>query len=124
MAMVVGIGFGSRQVEAKTGSSHAPEAFTLPAELERQIPDFAVLFGRIENYGLPTGWRFRWGPTKAYGHITDVPEERAYDGTRPVFVESVIEGFKPNQTYHYRLIAFNAAGKSVGRDRTFHTPSR
>jgi hypothetical protein len=124
IAMVVGTGFGPRQVEAKTGRSHAPEAFTLPTELDPLLPDFVVLPGRIKNYGLPTGWRFKWGPTTAYGHLTEVPEERAYNGNRPVFVESVIEGFKANQTYHYRLIAFNAAGKSVGQDRTFHTPPR
>jgi len=56
--------------------------------------------------------------------LTEIPEERAYNGNRPVGVESPIAGLKANQTYHYRLIAFNAAGKSVGRDRTFHTPPR
>jgi phosphodiesterase/alkaline phosphatase D-like protein len=38
---------------------------------------------------------------------------------RPVAV--ILKGLRPNATYHYRLIAINAAGASRGRDRTFRT---
>lgn len=86
-------------------------------------PDSALAFAFIKTHGRPTGWRFQWGRTKKYGHITEKPEERAYDGTFPVEVEGLLEPLSPETTYHYRVVAYNAGGRSVGRDRTFRTPA-
>jgi hypothetical protein len=103
------------------GSGHKP-----PIASTRSVfaePDGALAFAFIKTHGLPTGWRFQWGPTKRYGHITEPPEELAYDGKFPVEVEGLLEPLSPQTTYHYRVVAYNATGKSVGRDRTFRTPA-
>jgi hypothetical protein len=92
--------------------------------LDPRFPEAAEVFGFVENHALPTYCRFEWGRTKVYGHITEVPEENAYNGKYPVGCEKLIEPLKPNTTYHYRLLAINAGGKSFGKDRTFHTRRR
>jgi phosphodiesterase/alkaline phosphatase D-like protein len=106
------------------GRSRAPEAYTAGVEQTTQLPGTATLLGRVQNHGLPTSWRFKWGSTETYGHITEAPEERAFDGGEPVGVESGIEGLRPGRTYHYRLVAVTSAGKSIGEDRTFRAVPR
>jgi hypothetical protein len=78
-----------------------------------------VFQGNIYDHGTPTRFRFQWGRTKAYGHIAHKTRQER-DGGR-LFVEGEIV-MRPDTTYHYRLIAFNAGGRSVGQDYFFHTP--
>jgi hypothetical protein len=42
-------------------------------------------------------------------------------GTRGVSVSSPIEGLQPLTVYHYRLVAVNSAGATIGGDRTLLT---
>src|SRR4029450_8518564 len=42
-------------------------------------------------------------------------------GTGPVNVSRSLTRLKPRTTYHFRLVATNAAGTIVGSDRTFTT---
>jgi hypothetical protein len=42
-------------------------------------------------------------------------------GTTPVEVSAPIVGLSPNTIYHYRIVASNAGGSSVGADQTFTT---
>ena len=103
------------------GRSRAPTAYTGEAD---QLPGFAELYGRVENHGLVTGWRFKWGHTEAYGHITEAPVEPAFNGPEPVEVDSPIDGLRPGTIYHYRLVAVTSAGKSIGKDRKFRAVPR
>jgi hypothetical protein len=120
-------GLGAFAAEA-TGASAQPSAKRHPPPVVslREIyvePDVGLAFAYIQTHGLPTGWQFEWGRTKRYGHTTEKPEERAYDGKFPVEVEGLLEPLSPKTTYHFRVIAYNAGGMSVSRDGTFRTPA-
>jgi hypothetical protein len=79
----------------------------------------ARLAGSADPQGIATSARFEYGPTTAYGTgtgATDVGSGRA-----PVNVIATLAGLTPGTTYHYRLVATNAAGTTHGPDRTFTT---
>ena len=112
---------------ADTVASHrlqAPEATTKGGVFVEDFYDGVLLFGVIKTHGIPTHYRFQYGRTKAYGHRAYVGEDAyGYDGKFPVEVEGLTNYLSPDTTYHFRMIVWNKAGKSVSRDRTFHTPS-
>jgi hypothetical protein len=79
----------------------------------------ATLHGTVNPNGEETSYHFRYGLTRHYGHAT--APTSAGSGTTDVPVESAIDGLRFGRRYHYRLVAHNASGNAMGRDRTFHT---
>jgi hypothetical protein len=37
-------------------------------------------------------------------------------------VSNALHGLKPGTVYHYRIVATNSSGQTIGHDRTFRTP--
>src|SRR5262249_31475493 len=64
-----------------------------------------------------TNYHFEWGTSESYGSST--PPGTLPAGGLPVAVETQLSGLSSGQTYHYRLLATNAAGTSTGPDQTF-----
>ena len=85
-------------------------------------PTAATLTGSLNPNGLVTTWYFQYGKTKQYGNRT--PALDAGSGTKAVQVSSTITNLTPNTNYHYRLVATNSAGSTLGADRTFKTPQQ
>ncbi len=79
----------------------------------------ASLHGTVNPEGYDVSYHFEYGTTEAYGSST--PSESFDFGADPVAVEDVIEGLKPNTTYHYRVVAESDVGTSKGEDETFTT---
>jgi len=79
----------------------------------------AVLNGSVNPNGASTQYWFVWGPTTAYGGTSG--HHGAGNGTRSVSVNVTASGLLPGTVYHYRMIAQNAFGTTMGRDRTFKT---
>ena len=79
----------------------------------------AVLHGTVNPNGSSTTYFFQWGLTNAYG--VNGKAHSAGAGDKAVAVQQTAGGLIPGTTYHYRLVATNAVGTSVGRDRTFTT---
>jgi hypothetical protein len=77
------------------------------------------LTGTLEPRGLPTSYRFDFGPTAAYGNAT--PTETVPATAEPVPVSAAIAGLAPETTIHYRLVAIGQDGTTLGADRTFAT---
>jgi uncharacterized delta-60 repeat protein len=77
----------------------------------------ASVRGQVNSNGLPTTYHVDYGHTKAYGSGT--PAAAVGSGTSPVGVSARLKGLRAGTTYHYRLVATNAAGTSYGGDRTF-----
>jgi hypothetical protein len=79
----------------------------------------AVLTGTVTPNGSNTSYYFQYGPTKAYGSQSAIGD--AGSGTHPVSVRIAISGLQPITIYHYRLVAVNAAGASIGSDHALMT---
>jgi hypothetical protein len=77
----------------------------------------ATVSATIDTKGLRTSYRIQWGTSTGYGRFTTV--ETADSGTATANV--TLTGLQPNRTYHWRTRASNAAGTTLGSDRTFRT---
>ncbi len=82
----------------------------------------ATLNGSVDPNGVPTTAYFEYGLSIGYGAATPVINLGA--GTNSMAASAVISSLLPRTTYHFRLVASNAAGKTAGADATFTTPSR
>jgi hypothetical protein len=83
-------------------------------------PDAATLAGSVNPNGLVTTWYFQYGKTTRYGARTIAQDAGA--GTKRVRVSATLTGLQGKTTYHYRLVATNSQGTTVGADKTFKTP--
>jgi hypothetical protein len=79
----------------------------------------AVLTGTVDPSGADTSYYFQYGPTKAYGGQTAIAD--AGSGSKPMSISLPVSGLQPITVYHYRLVAVNAGGATLGDDRTLLT---
>jgi hypothetical protein len=79
----------------------------------------ASLAGTVNPQGQLTSYAFQYGTTTAYGQQSALSS--AGSGSADVPVTADLAGLTPGTTYHYRVIATNASGTTVGADRTFRT---
>jgi hypothetical protein len=79
----------------------------------------ASLAGTVNPQGELTSYAFQYGTTTAYGQQTALTS--AGSGTADIPVGADLAGLTPGTTYHYRVIATNASGTTVGVDRTLRT---
>lgn len=79
----------------------------------------AVLHGTVNPNGASTRYAFEFGLTNTYGGTTATTTLAA--GTKTVTVTTTASGLIPGTAYHYRLVASNSSGTTVGQDRTFTT---
>jgi hypothetical protein len=101
--------------------SRAPVATT--GDVGGTGTDTASVRGTVDAGGATTSYRFEYGTTAGYGAST--PEQTAGVRTTPVSIRyTTLGALAPATTYHYRLVATNAHGTSVGQDRTFATTAR
>ena len=78
----------------------------------------ATLYSRVTPNSQATTYRFEWGATTAYGNLT--PPVAAGAGSDSVLASAAIAGLTPGTTYHFRLLASNGSGNSVGPDKLLH----
>jgi NHL repeat len=84
----------------------------------------ATVTGFVNPYGLQTSYFFELGPTTTYGSRVPLGREAvAGNGREDLRVAQEVSGLLPQTTYHFRLVAENAAGVSYGDDETFATPA-
>jgi phosphodiesterase/alkaline phosphatase D-like protein len=79
----------------------------------------AVLRGTVNPNGSSTTYFFQWGLTTGYG-LNGKPLS-AGAGVKTISVQQTPTGLIPGTPYHYRLVATNQFGTTVGKDRTFTT---
>jgi PKD repeat protein len=79
----------------------------------------ATIAGGIYRNGLDTGWSIQYGTTTSYGLQTAPIDVGA--GSAPVAVTGYLSQLTPGTTYHYRLVAQNSKGTTVGYDYTLTT---
>jgi hypothetical protein len=82
-----------------------------------------TLHGEFEGNGAPTSFYFEYGPTTAYGLVSEpAPGSDAGSPIGPTPVSRVIDEYEGYTAYHYRLVAVNSFGETRGPDLTFETP--
>jgi hypothetical protein len=79
----------------------------------------AKLLGTVNPNGSATTYLFQWGLTNAYG--VNGFNHPAGSGIKTVSVSATPTGLTPGTVYHYRVVATNKDGTSVGADRAFKT---
>lgn len=82
-------------------------------------PSTVTLNGRVDPNKKDTVYFFQIGTTVVYG--TNTAETAAGAGGAPTAVSVPVAGLAPDTRYHYRLVARNADGLTLGKDRTFRT---
>jgi hypothetical protein len=83
-------------------------------------PNAATVSGFVNPNGQVTTWYFQYGKTKSYSARTTAQD--AGSGNKRTKVSATLTGLAASTTYHYRLVATNAAGRNFGGDRSFKTP--
>jgi hypothetical protein len=81
----------------------------------------ATVAGTVDPDGKEvTECKFEYGTTTSYGASAECSKKPG-SGQNTVPVTGAISGLTEHTTYHYRLVAKNAAGPGEGEDRTFVT---
>jgi hypothetical protein len=90
-----------------------------PSEVKRTT---AKLEGVVNPEGeAVTSCEFEYGTSGAYGHVAPCVPAAVGSGSSPVAVSAEVSGLTTATEYHYRLVAGNANGLSVGADAAFTT---
>jgi hypothetical protein len=79
----------------------------------------AVLQGTVNPNGLSTTYHFEYGLTTNYGLSTKL--QNAGSGLSQSTVDDTVDNLSPGTLYHYRLVASNGAGTTLGTDISFTT---
>jgi hypothetical protein len=103
------------------------QANPAPPTVTTQAPDSittssAVVNGTVNPNGAATTYHVDYGTTSSYGLST--PESSAISGSTPVAVKVTLSKLTQNTTYHYQLVATNAAGTARGGDHSLHTAQK
>ncbi|WP_028580987.1 beta strand repeat-containing protein [Desulfogranum japonicum] len=80
----------------------------------------ATLNGSVNANDLASTVTFEYGTTTSYG-TSITADQSPVAGTADTAVSYALSGLTPAITYHYRVVASNAAGTTYGDDRTFTT---
>ncbi|HEY5051813.1 MAG TPA: hypothetical protein VII45_00210 [Solirubrobacterales bacterium] len=79
----------------------------------------ATLNGSFNGTNEDTHYHFEWGTTTSYGSESAENDAGTTTGSTPMSFEAT--GLAPGTIYHYRVVAHNGSGVSLGEDRTFET---
>jgi plastocyanin len=111
-----GTRFGGDRTFTTLSVTGPPVATTNPATF---IASFSATLNALLNpHGLPTSFHFQYGTTSSYG-LTTAPQNRS--GNTFQAVGANVTGLTANTLYHFRVVASNGAGTTMGSDRTFTT---
>ncbi|HEY7892353.1 MAG TPA: hypothetical protein VIC05_09120 [Solirubrobacteraceae bacterium] len=80
-------------------------------------PSGATLTGTVNPNGAATTYVFQYGTTTSYGSSTAAGSLAASSSNQNV--QQNITGLTTGTTYHYRLVAKNPGGETVGADQMF-----
>jgi hypothetical protein len=113
-----GTTFGGDRTFTTLSATGPPVVTTNPATF---IASFsATLNGLLDSHGLTTSVHFQYGPTTSYG-LTTAPQ--SHTGNTYLNISANISSLSASTIYHFRILASNSAGTSLGSDSTITTLS-
>jgi hypothetical protein len=88
------------------------------------LPGSATLNGSLDPDGYETTYYFQWGKDTTYGQELPIAPGEDVGTTAPgsKSVHQDLDNLEPGITYHYRIVAENETGETVGNDQSFITP--
>ena len=102
--------------------SVAPAAPTVLAKVATLINGTtATLNAGVNPNGVATTYQFEYGTTTAYGKVVPATAKAIGLGKTEVAVSEPLSGLSSGTTYHFRISATNALGKTVSEDKIFTT---
>lgn len=81
----------------------------------------ARIGGLVNPNNLPSTYYLEWGESTAYGNRLPVPDGVAGDDFGDRLVAEELSGLEADTTYHYRVVAENSEGQTLGDDVSFNT---
>ena len=81
----------------------------------------ATLKATVNPEGSATTYQLEYGTTTSYGSKIPLSPKSIGSGISNVSISEAISGLSQATTYHYRVVASNAAGTSYGADKTLTT---
>jgi hypothetical protein len=106
-----------RGVTQVSSTVAAPTVITQPAS--NVGVNTATLNASINPNGASTSYYFQYGLTAGYGSFS--PTNSLSAGFSPVGVNAAVAGLLQNTNYHFRAVATNSSGPTLGSDMTFST---
>jgi DNA-binding beta-propeller fold protein YncE len=85
------------------------------------LPTSATLNGSLEPNGEDAHYYFEYGETEALGSTSPAPPGVDAGSGVGASASTKLTGLQPDTEYHYRLVATNALGETLGQIRTFKT---
>jgi hypothetical protein len=116
-AVAINFGGTTHGTDQTFTTQDAPSIESLGASAVTQTT--ATIVASINPKLSATTYSFEFGTGPSYGSSTP-PTELAADGLGHTASAS-LSGLTPNTTYHFRAVADNGVGRSVGADQTFTT---
>jgi NHL repeat len=83
----------------------------------------ADLHAQINPNQRQTTYHFEYGASTSYGTSVPAPDADLGSGFGDRSATVHLTGLQPNTEYHYRVLASNALGVTVGQDHTFSYPT-
>jgi hypothetical protein len=82
-------------------------------------PFGATVTGVVNANTHKTDYWFEFGRTRTYGRST--PRRTRFDLTGTLLASERLRGLRPDSRYHFRVVATNSSGTTVGMDHSFRT---
>lgn len=112
--VMAGLVFGSTSASATVGPPVVKRVWA--SEVHRST---AYINAVVNPSEAETTYRFEYGSDTSYGSSIPVPDGELGAGAEGIEVSQLLTGLQPGGTYHYRIVATNSAGTTVGKDMTF-----
>jgi hypothetical protein len=113
---------GGEAISAETTFTTAPAQPAIQGAVASPVKDTSATFNAyVDPQNQATTYRFEYGPADCSANpCTPLPVAEANGGGLRLVTQTAT-GLQPGTLYHYRLVAGNASGTSVGPDRAFET---
>jgi hypothetical protein len=114
---------GASSATAAVTVRTAPEAPTVVTGSTTDLTSTGVtLTGAVTPFGVQTTYSFEYGESTSYGQrVPTSAAGVAGNGYVARNVTRAVSGLQPGTLYHYRLVAANVGGTTLGADATFTT---
>jgi hypothetical protein len=114
---------GSQTTSGPDQTFVSAASVSVESESAAEVTSSSVRLGAVLNaHGVASEFHFEYGTSMAYGQSAPVPDGDAGSDSVGVPVAPVlVQGLASGTVYHYRVLARNALGVSVGPDGVFVT---